>query len=243
VGRHVQESGGQIGHGGKLQADHGCDEDRAPGIRLHILTGSTDEAALLRRFVGEHANRSGRSIHHQPVRKVENMIAPTGLRGIGRRQDIAPGTDADLAMHRSKRSRSKPSGSNDVLPRGGIPTNVRQGGLAIVKLRGALLNLNNGYGQCLLTEQAKTEDRQNCRNDPNLRGKPAAGCDIDILQKMVKAQIDYLAKVEAALAKLHAKAKRPGDAMAYEDQLRELAVTNEKLALLRGQCEELKKTR
>ena len=144
-------------------------------------------------------------------------------------------------MYQSKRSRSKPSGSNDALPKDGIPTNVRQGGLAIVKLRGALLKLNDGYMRCVVTKQAKKEDQQNCRNDPNLCGVPVAGCDIDSLQKMVKAQIDYLEKVEAALGRLQAKAKHPGDAMAYEDQLRELAVTNEKLAVLRGQCEELKK--
>ena len=146
-------------------------------------------------------------------------------------------------MHQSNRSRSKRSGSNAALPKDGIPTNVRQGGLAIVKLRGALLNLNDGYVQCVVTERAKTEDQRNCQNDPNLCGAPVAGRDIDGLQKMVKAQMDYLAKVEAALGKLQAKAKRPGDAMAYEDQRRELAVTNEKLAVLRGQCEELKKVR
>ena len=145
-------------------------------------------------------------------------------------------------MHQSKRSRSKRSGSNDALPKDGIPTNVRQGGLAIVKLRGALLNLNERYGQCVVTAQAKMEDRQNCRNDPTLCGAPAAGCDIDGLQKTVNAQIGYLEKVVAALGRLQAKAKHPGDAMTYEDQLRELAVTNEKLAALRGQCEELKKT-
>jgi len=177
------------------------------------------------------------------------MISSTGLAGIGARRDIATDMNldlgADVALNQSRRSRSKASGSNQTLPRDGIPTSVRQGGLAIARLKGALLNLSNGYVQCVMTDHAKKEDLQKCQNARNVCGARVAGSDIDSLQKMVKAQIAYLEKVEAALARLQAKAKakRPGDAMVYRDQLREMAVISEKLAALRGRFEGLKKAK
>ena len=150
-----------------------------------------------------------------------------------------------MALHQSGRSRSKASGSNQTLPRDGIPTSVRQGGLAIARLKGALVNLSNGYVQCVMTDQPKKEDPQKCKDARKDCGAPAAANDIDSLQKMVNAQIDYLEKVEAALARLQAKAKakRPVDGMAYRDQLREIAVISEKLAALRGKFEGLKKAK
>src|SRR5262245_7118606 len=99
--------------------------------------------------------------------------------------------------------------------------------------------------QCVMTNQAKKEDLQKCQDARNDCGATGAGSDIDSLRKTVNAQIDYLEKVEAALARLQAKAKarRPGDAMAYRDQLREIAVISEKLTALRGKFEGLKKAK